>query len=87
MTKQIFNEIENMKANNVNVSDMAMALSGKFGMSIEIARQWVTTSALANGLGLNSYESMLYFCAAMVYDIGFLSVNSALFELPPMLFS
>ena len=53
MTKQIFNEIENMKANNVNVSDMAMALSGKFGMSIEIARQWVTTSALANGLGLS----------------------------------
>ena len=33
---------------------------------------------IANGLGLNSYESMLYFCAAMVYDIGFLSVNSAL---------
>ena len=56
MTKQIFNEIENMKANNVNVSDMAMALSGKFGMSIEIARQWVTTSALANGLGLSLSE-------------------------------
>ena len=33
---------------------------------------------IANGLGLNSYESMLYFCASMVYDIGFLSVNSAL---------
>lgn len=56
MTKQIFNEIENMKANNVNVSDMAMALSGKFGMSIEIARKWVTTSALANGLGLSLSE-------------------------------
>ena len=33
---------------------------------------------IANGLELNSYESMLYFCASMVYDIGFLSVNSAL---------
>ncbi|MBQ1197080.1 MAG: hypothetical protein IIX47_00570 [Spirochaetaceae bacterium] len=33
---------------------------------------------IANGLELNSYESMLYFCAAMVYDIGFLSVNSSL---------
>ena len=33
---------------------------------------------IANGLELNSYEAMLYFCASMVYDIGFLSVNSAL---------
>ena len=33
---------------------------------------------IANSLELNSYESMLYFCAAMVYDIGFLGVNSAL---------
>lgn len=33
---------------------------------------------IANGLELNSYESMLYFCAGMVYDIGFLSVNSSL---------
>lgn len=33
---------------------------------------------IANGLGLKSYESMLYFCAAMVYDIGFLSIDSAL---------
>ena len=33
---------------------------------------------IANGLELSSYESMLYFCAGMVYDIGFLSVNSAL---------
>lgn len=33
---------------------------------------------IANSLELNSYDSMLYFCAAMVYDIGFLSINSAL---------
>ena len=33
---------------------------------------------IANGLELNSYESMLYFCASMVYDIGFLSVKSSL---------
>lgn len=33
---------------------------------------------IANGLNLNSYEAMLYFCAAMVYDIGFLSVDSEL---------
>ena len=33
---------------------------------------------IANGLGLKSYEAMLYFCAAMVYDIGFLSIDSAL---------
>ena len=33
---------------------------------------------IANGLNLKSYEAMLYFCASMVYDIGFLSVNSSL---------
>ena len=33
---------------------------------------------IAQHMGLGEYKSMLYFCAAMVYDIGFLSVNSSL---------
>ena len=53
MTQQIFNEIESMKANNVSVNDMAIRLSGKFAIGIEIARQWISTAALANGLGLS----------------------------------
>lgn len=35
---------------------------------------------LANQLGLNKNTSMLYFCAAMVYDAGFLSVDPELLK-------
>ena len=53
MTQQIFLEIENMRSKNVSVGDMATSLSGKFRIDIETARLWITTAALANGLGVS----------------------------------
>ena len=35
---------------------------------------------IAQHMGLGEYKSMLYFCAAMVYDIGFLKIDSSLLE-------
>jgi len=35
---------------------------------------------IAQHMGLGEYKSMLYFCAAMVYDIGFLRIDSSLLE-------
>ena len=35
---------------------------------------------IAQHMGLGEYKSMLYFCAAMVYDIGFLRVDQSLME-------
>jgi hypothetical protein len=54
MAKQIFSEIENMKANNVSINDMADILASKFG--IDNAREWVSTYALANSLGVKATD-------------------------------
>jgi HD-GYP domain-containing protein (c-di-GMP phosphodiesterase class II) len=35
---------------------------------------------IAQHMGLGEYKSMLYFCAAMVYDIGFLNIDSSLLD-------
>lgn len=54
MAQKIFNEIDMLKSDNI--SDMAVSIGDKFGMSLEFARQWVTTYALANGLGLKASD-------------------------------
>lgn len=52
LTKEIFSEIEEMKTKNIGVGDMADSLTGKFGISTDIARQWITTVALCQSFRL-----------------------------------
>ena len=42
--------------NNINLNDMVNILSENFKISIESAKQWISTAALANSLGLNLLE-------------------------------